>query len=386
MTVQVFTYSQACPVVFGNGVVSLLGEKAKDLGITRALLVTDEPLTKTPAYKKVCQTLDEAGIQYVVFSGITPDPKDTEVVKGTAVGRENKVDGVIGLGGGSAIDAAKSMNLLLTNPEPFSQYYDVGFNYKPLLPMIGVPTSSGTGSETTIISAITEETTHVKYSLLIKCSLALVDPELTYSLPPSLTAATGMDALAHAAEGITSKGHNPRSDILGAWAISEIFKQLPVAVAEPNNKEARYGMSLASNLAGITFSGVGCHLGHCAAHSLGVKYSLPHSYGCAWALPETMKYCAKHNPVQARIVAKALDIPFDNQTPNEEIGQKMAGKIIDLMRRIKLPSLKDMGYNREDCVSVAPLVMDDGCWVFLPEPIEKKEVEEFLGRIYDTYQ
>jgi len=140
------------------------------------------------------------------------------------------------------------------------------------MPQIAVPTASGTGSEATIYSVITEEASHAKRVLLIKCSLGLVDPELTYTLPPSMTAATSMDALAHVTEAVTSNAHNPKADILADWVIKEIFKWLPVAVAEPDNKEARYAMSLAANLGGVCFSDTCCHLGHATAHSLGVKF------------------------------------------------------------------------------------------------------------------
>jgi len=385
MTVQAFTYNQVCPVVFGNGVVTLLGQKAKEMGMTKVLLVTDEPMTKLPPFEKTCKSLDEAGIKYVVYSDVTPDPKDTEVLKGAKFGKDNKVDGIIALGGGSAIDAAKAMNLLINNPEPLSQYY-FSLNYAPLLPQIAVPTASGTGSEATIYSVITEEASHAKRVLLVKCSLGLVDPELTYSLPPSMTAATGMDALAHVTEAVTSNAHNPKADILADYVIKEIFKWLPVAVAEPENKEARYAMSLAANLGGVCFSDTCCHLGHGTAHSLGVKFHVPHGFGCAWALPETMKYSAKYFAHKARVVAKSMDLSFDDNTPDEKVGQMIADKIIGLMRQINLKSIKDMGYTREDCISVAPLVMTDATWVFLPKQLEKPEIEEFLGRVYDSYQ
>ncbi|MDR0881458.1 MAG: iron-containing alcohol dehydrogenase [Candidatus Adiutrix sp.] len=382
MNVQ--TYNQVCPVIFGLGAAALVGEKAKELGISKALLVTDETLMKSEGYAQVTRSLEAAGIKFVVFTKITPNPKDTEAAAGAEFGKASQVDGVIALGGGSALDAAKAINLLIKNPEPLSQYY-FSLDYKPLLPFISLPTTTGTGSEVTIYSVITEESSNAKKVLLIKGALAICDPELTYSLPAGLTATTGLDALAHACESITSKVTTPKSDVLSSWAIQQIFKWLPKAVAEPRNQEAKQAMMLASNFAGMGFSDTCCHIGHAAAHSLGVKFHVAHGLGCAWALPETMKYSAKYVPARAKIVAEAMGIDPAAHS-GAELGQAIADRVTGLMKIVKCESIRDKGFSRQDCQSVAGLVLNDACYGFLPHPLTQAEVEDFLGAVYDSYQ
>jgi len=381
----VTTYTQTNPTVFGVGAIEVLGDKCKELGMSKVLLVTDQGLIGAGMAKLVQDKMEAAGMQVVVFSDISPDPKDFEVEKGGEFARAEKVDGVVAVGGGSVLDAAKGINLLTTNPSPISQYY-LSWDYKKPLPLICIPTTAGTGSENTIYAVITHSATGAKKVCLTTASLAICDPELTYTLPKALTASTGLDAFAHAAEALTCNIPNPKSDLLCIKAIQMIVKWLPIAVFEPTNKEARQNMMLASNFAGMGFTDTCCHLGHAFSQCMGAKFHVAHGISCAWALPEVMRYSAQSVPDRVKTVADALGLSYADDISNDELGDIVADAMRDFMRKLEVRSIKDYGFTREDTISISGMVMEDNCFPFIPSPLNEGAVKDFLGRVYDTYQ
>jgi len=383
---EIATYSQTNPTVFGTGAVSLVGEKAKEFGIKKALIVTDVGLVKVGVAAKVEKLLKDAGIEVIVYDKVNPDPLDTVVNEGGEIARNEKVDGIIGLGGGSVMDAAKGINILTTNPPPVSKYYG-SWEYKKGLPLILVPTTAGTGSENTIYGVITDSATHAKKVVLTTGDLAIVDPELTYELPAHLTASTGMDVFAHAAESMTVNMTNPMTKLLAFDAIRKVIKYLPIAVEDPTNVEARENMMIASNFAGIAFSNTCCHLGHAISQCMGAKFHVPHGISCAWALPETMAYSAIGKFEEVKGVADALGVEYSDSDSPEELGKKVADNMRTFMKKMNIKSIADYGIKREDMLGdLVDMVMADNCFPFIPSPLNRDQVKEILAKVYDSYK
>ncbi|NLK00169.1 MAG: iron-containing alcohol dehydrogenase [Clostridia bacterium] len=383
---EVATYSQTNPTIFGTGAVNLIGEKAKEFGIEKAMIVTDVGLVKVGVVARVQGLLKDAGIEVIVFDKVNPDPLDTMINEGGEIARNEKVNGVIGLGGGSVMDASKGINLLTTNAPPISNYYG-SWEYDRGLPLILVPTTAGTGSENTIYGVITDSTTNAKKVILTTGDLAIVDPELTYELPAHLTASTGMDVFAHAAESMTVNMTNPMTKLLAFDAIRKVIKYLPIAVADPTNVEARENMMIASNFAGIAFSNTCCHLGHAISQCMGAKFHVPHGISCAWALPETMAYAAIGKFDEVKGVADALGVEYgDNESP-EELGKKVADNMRAFMKKMNIKSIADYGIKREDMLGdLVDMVMEDNCFPFIPSPLNRDQVREIIAKVYDTYK
>lgn len=382
---QISSYSQTCPTIMGQGAINLVGDKAKEFGMTKIMIVTDQGLVKAGVVEKVEKILKDAGLEVLVFDKIMPDPLDTVVNEGGALALKEKVNGIIGLGGGSVMDAAKGINILTTNPGPVSKYYG-SWEYKRGLKLICIPTTAGTGSENTIYGVITDSATHAKKVVLTTADLAICDPELTFALPAHLTASTGMDVFAHAAEAMTVNFTNPMTSLLAFDAIRKVIKYLPTAVAEPNNVEARENMMLASNFAGIAFSNTCCHLGHAVSQCMGAAFHVPHGISCAWALPETMAYAALGKFEEVKGVADALGVLYAADITPEELGKKVADNMRLFMKKMGIKSIADYNITKDQMVAIADMVMADNCFPFIPTPLKKEEVEVILAKMYDSYK
>lgn len=378
-------YGQVTPILFGEGTIALLGEEAKKLGCTKVLLVSDEGVLKTQAYSLGEKSLLEAGIQVVPYTKVLPDPPDHLVNEGGALARLEQVDGIVAIGGGSPIDAAKAINILIHNEPPINQYFNDP-TYVPGLPLIAVPTTSGTGSEVTMVGVLTDTEKDVKNSIIGKATLGILDPLITLSVPKKGTITTGMDAFSHACESITTKNPNPKSELLAVDAIRRICAYLERAVEDGNDVEARSNLMIASNFAGIAFNDALVHLGHSIAHSVGAKFHIVHGNVCAVALPEVMIYAAQVVPEKVKIVATAMGLALKEDATPSEIGEETASAIRSYLKRLEIASLKEAGLRREDLLSLAGMVRTDPTYQFVPKDLSEEEVKEILGNIYDRYQ
>ena len=253
------TWESKNPVLFGCGTSKLTGEKAKELGCKKVLYVAGKGVKAAGIADKIADSLRAAGIDMAWYDGVVPDPPDYVVEEAAAFGRAEEVDGIVALGGGSAMDIGKAVRVLLTYPSPVSLYY-CSYDTPPLdetkmKPLILLPTTAGTGSETSPGAVVTDSTTKIKNLVNVGINLGIVDPELTVGLPPTITANTGIDALSHAVEALTSIQPNRFSEVLGKEVISLISKYLPIAYRDGSNIEAREAMSFAATLATICVRG-----------------------------------------------------------------------------------------------------------------------------------
>jgi len=288
-----FSVIQPTQIHFGCGEVANLANHIQNCGARKPLLVIDPGLTKAGLDQVIRQPLDQAGINYAVYDRIDPEPGLRLADQGTEMARQEKCDCVIGVGGGSAMDVAKAIAILLTNGGKAVDYLGLGKIQKPGVPKIMVPTSAGTGAEVTFTAVFINEETGSKGGMNgdpLYPDIAILDPELTTTLPPHVTAATGIDALTHALEAYTSIQANPISEIYSSRAIALIGKNIRTAYADGRNIEARSNMLLASLLGGKALAIAGVGLVHAMAYPLGGMFGIPHGLANAVLLPFVTSY------------------------------------------------------------------------------------------------
>ena len=350
---------------FGRGARDVLGEEIKSRGFNMILVVTDKTLLEVGVTKKVVDTLEQNGISYEVFSELKPNPTVNNVKDGVKACKECGADAIVAVGGGSAIDTAKGISIIMTNPE----HADVvslngAVNTKNKgLPLIALPTTAGTAAEVTINYVITDEENEVKMVCIDPHDIpvvAIVDTELMESMPKSIAAATGMDALTHALEGYITKGANLMSDMFHMEAIKLIFKYLPSAVND-KNPDAIEKMGYAQYIAGMGFSNVGLGIVHSLAHQLGAVYDTPHGIANAILLPYVMKYNGEvcYERFREVLIGLGIDAKAMNK---EELIDKMVSEIRELSSKVRITqSISDVGGKEEDVQMLAEKAIVDPC-------------------------
>lgn len=301
---------------FGFGMLRTLPERIRALGGARPLLVTDPGVRAAGVLDEVTRVLEQAAIDFTVCDRVKPDSGSALIDQTVAEAKSAASDLVIGLGGGSSLDTAKAVAALLTNPGSALDYVGLHRVRNRPLPMIAIPTTAGTGSEVTLWSVFTDDTRSVKAaigSILLYPAVALCDPDLTMALPPPLTAATGMDALAHAIECYTNNACQPISAALALRAMELIGRHLRSAVLNGRNLESRYAMMLASTMAGIAMNPTRLGLAHALAMPLGSwGLRVPHGVVLALTLPPVMEFNYRAEPDRFVAVARALGEAVDH--------------------------------------------------------------------------
>jgi len=292
-TMTVFTFQGAKKIVFGEEAVAKLADEIRALGGKKVLMVFDQALKRVGVAQQVMAPLDAHGISYVVYDQVTSEPEPTLADEGASVAREEKCDLVVGVGGGSSLDVAKAVAMLTVNNGKAEDYIGLETVPRQGLPTIMIPTTAGTGSEVTFTAVFTMREKKAKggiNSRFLYPDVALLDPELTVSLPPHITATTGMDALTHAIEAFTSLQSNPMSDMVAREAIALIGANLKRAFDNGDDMQARHGMLLGSLMGGLALAGAGVGACHALAYPLGAFFDIPHGLANAVLLPYVMAY------------------------------------------------------------------------------------------------
>jgi alcohol dehydrogenase class IV len=392
-------FSSPNPLLFGVGTSKLVGEKLREFGCKKVLVVFDAGIKAAGLADRIIKLINDAGIATVAYDGVQADPPDWSVNEAGELGIREKVDGVVGVGGGSSLDTAKGAKMLRTNPPPINKYFGrEGVVTVPSVPLVVIPTTAGTGSECTPGGVITDTVNNIKTNIAgVGCAvnLGIVDPELTLGLPPAVTASTGMDALCHAVESYTSMRANSFCELTGKEAFTLVGKYLVRAFENGADLEAREGMMLASSLGGISMSGPLCHLAHDIGKVLGGKFHIPHGNGCASCLPQVMQTVAAAVPEKVKEIALALGGTVKENATPEEIGKAAYGTIQSLMKRLRLPSLRDSGaklsFTKDDLLAVVPenvVMMQEGLVKLFgqstsPVPATKELIATIVSRAWD---
>lgn len=371
---------------FGPGARKELPGVVARLGYKKALVVTDKGLMKFGVAKMVLDVLDEAAIPYEIYDEVKPNPTVTNVKMGVEACKKAEADFIIAIGGGSSMDTAKGIGIICNNPE-FSDVISlegVADTKKKTVPIIALPTTAGTAAETTINYVIIDEEKQKKMVCVDPNDIpavAIIDAELMYSLPKSLTAATGMDAMTHAIEGLITKGAWELSDMFEIKAIEMIHKYLPIAVNEPTNPVGRDGMAVAQYVAGMAFSNVGLGVDHGMAHPLSALHDIPHGVACAMLLPTVMKFNAPAALPKYVDIAKALGVYKDGMT-QQEAADAACTEIDNLSRLVGIPThLSELGITEKDIDALADQAIIDVCTPGNPREVTRDDIVALYKQI-----
>ncbi len=364
---------------FGAGSRKELPEVLNRMNLKKALVCTDKGLIQVGTAKMVTDVLDEAKFPYEIYSEIKPNPTVKNVTDGVAAFKASGADCIVAIGGGSSMDTAKGIGIVSTNPE-FADVVSLegcAPTKNKSIPIIALPTTAGTGAEVTINYVIIDEERQAKMVCVDPNDIpavAIVDPELTYSLPKGLTAATGMDALTHAIEGYITKGAWVMSDMYELQAIKMIAESLPTAVEEPQNPVGREGMALAQYIAAQAFSNVGLGLVHGMAHPMGSLHDIPHGVANALLLPTIMKFNMPTRIEKYGIIAKQMGVDTTGMTP-EEAAQAAVDAVQALSIRVGIPQhLSDLGITEEHIPALAEQAFTDVCTPGNPRDVTMEDI------------
>ncbi|MFR8126799.1 MAG: lactaldehyde reductase [Acutalibacter sp.] len=363
----------------GKGAIQEIAGEVTSRGLKKALLCTDPDLLKFGVTKKVTDVLDAAGLAYQVYSEIKPNPTIENVKDGVEAAKAAQADYIIAIGGGSSMDTAKAIGIIVTNPEfaDVRSLEGTADTKNPCLPIIAVPTTAGTAAEVTINYVITDVEKNRKFVCVDPHDIpvvAIVDPDMMASMPKGLTAATGMDALTHAIEGYITKGAWELSDMFHLKAIEIIAKSLRGAVE--NTPEGREGMALGQYIAGMGFSNVGLGIVHSMAHGLSALYDTPHGVACAIILPTGLEYNKPVAGKRYRAIGKAMQVPgIDNMT-DEEAADATIAAVKQLSLDVGIPQNLNGILKEEDVAFLSQSAYADACCPGNPRDTSEEEIAE----------
>ena len=370
---------------FGWGAREVLIDEIKRRSFKKALVVTDNELIKVGIVNKVIDLLDSNKIAYEKYTDVVPNPTISNVKKGLRIANKHHVDFIIAVGGGSVIDTAKAIGIISTNPE----YKDVkslcgSVNTKNRsLPIIALPTTSGTAAEVTINYVITDEDEKVKMVCIDPNDipvLSIVDTELMAGMPARLAASTGMDALTHAMECYLTKGHNDMSDMFALKAINLIYENIEKSINK--DYDAMDKMALAQYIAGMGFSNVGLGIVHSMAHQLGALYNAPHGVANALLLPYVLEYNGETCGDRFIDMAKAMNLDVDGLN-EKEVVKLVVTSIQNLNQRLNIPSsIKEIGGKIEDIPILAEKALKDPCTPGNPREMDLLEFENLFKKSF----
>lgn len=371
---------------FGPGARKELPEIIGRLGGRKALVVTDKGLIQFGVAGKVTAVLDAGSLSYDVFSEVKPNPTVSNVKAGVEAFKKAGADYIIAIGGGSAMDTAKGIGIVVKNPE-FADVVSLegcAPTKNKSVPVIALPTTAGTAAETTINYVIIDEEKKKKMVCVDPNDIpavAVIDAELMYSLPKSLTAATGLDALTHAIEGYITKGAWEMSDMFEIEAIRMINKYLRTAVFDPQNPEGRNGMAVAQYIAGMAFSNVGLGLVHGMAHPMGSLFDIPHGVANALLLPTIMEfnmpYCLDKFPK----VAEAMGVDISGMS-KEEASKAACEAVRALAIEVGIPQhLSELGIKESDIPALAEQALGDVCTPGNPREVTLDDIKALYAKV-----
>lgn len=373
-------------LITGSGSSEKVGEEGKKLGVKRALIVTDQVMVKLGVLEGVKKALEQSKIQFIIYDAVATEPTVDYVKEGLKSFKDNGCDFLIAMGGGSPIDTAKAIAIMATNPGSIEDYKGLGKVAKAGAPLIAIPTTAGTGSEVTQFTIITDMKTSVKMligSPFIIPRVALVDPLLTLSCPRGLTAAVGIDSLTHAIEAYVSVKAQPMSDIFCLSAIELISGNLRQAWANGNNVEAREKTMLGALQAGIAFSNASVALVHGMSRPIGAYFHVAHGASNAALLGAVTEFSLIGNPARYAHIAKSMGENITGLTDLE--AAQLASKAIKaLIKDIKIPTLRELGVEKDKLDQLAPKMAEDAIASGSPGNNPRQATKEEIVELYKT--
>ena len=391
-----FDFDPRTRVVYGSGTIDRVGELSRECGGTRVLVVSDPGIAKAGHVDRAVAKLREAGLQSVVFTDVQPNPTTEDVDRGLAVARQHQIDFLVAVGGGSSMDCAKGINFLLTNGGQIRDYWGVGKASRPMLPLIAIPTTSGTGSEAQSFALISDAKTHVKMACGDKkaaCRIAILDPELTLSMPASVTSATGIDAISHALESYVTTRRNPVSQLFARRAWRLLAQGFPVVTshktADANSVAtdaevmlaARGAMLLGAHLAGAAIENSMLGATHALANPLTAHYGITHGVAVGLMLPHVIRFNA--SVVGWLYGALAADVRLCAAN-DPGAGERLASLIASMAKAGGIPMrLVDLQVERGMLPQLAEDAAKQWTSTFNPRPVDESSLLELYEAAFD---
>lgn len=379
-----FKFILPTKIRYGTGIIRVLGEELTNLNARKAMVITDEGLVKSGLTHQIENIIKKEKIEFIVYDEIEANPKDYNVEDCAQEAIKESVDIIVAFGGGSSIDAAKAVAVLARQGGKVRDYQGEGKIKDNCLPLIAIPTTAGTGSEITLSSVITDTKERFKFTIkdtAIAAKTAIVDPELTITVPPIITASTGIDALTHAIEGYTANCTEPIAEAAGIYAVEFISHNIVESVKNGNNIEARDKMMMGSLLAGLSFSHADVASVHCMAEALGSMYDAPHGMCNAILLPYVMEYnlpCVEYK--YARI-ARAMGINMKNDYEAASCG---IDYIKDISKKIGLPGIKSLNVKPDNFERLAEISIKNSSNDSNPRKMTKEIYIQLFQKAYDS--
>lgn len=369
-------------MVFGVGSRNLTGQYLENFGIKKPMIVTDQGIINAGWLDQILKILKDQNISYTIFDEVTPNPRDYEVMKGSELYLSKKCNGIIALGGGSPMDAAKGIGIVANNGGHILDYEGVDEIPTVIPPLICIPSTSGSSADVSQFAIINNTAKQTKIAIISKAlvpDISLIDPEVTCSMSRELTAATGLDALTHAIEALVSNARSALTDLNALEAIRLVFEHLKSAIEEPKNIEARTGMSLASLLAGMAFSNASLGAVHAMAHALGGLLDLPHGMCNAILLPHVIKANYEYADNQYNKIFEVLKLNYHDLSTNER-----KSSLINLIKQLAFDAgvhsnLSDLKVNNEDLDSLSLNAFQDACLITNPRDLTVSELKEIFN-------
>jgi alcohol dehydrogenase class IV len=371
-------------LITGSGSSEKVGEESNKMGVKKAFIVTDQVMVKLGVLEGTKKALEQNKVQFIIYDAVASEPTVDYVKEGLKIFKENGCDFLVAIGGGSPIDTAKAIAIMVTNPGSIDDYRGLGKVAKEGAPLIAIPTTAGTGSEVTQFTIITDTKTNVKMligSPFIIPKVALVDPLLTLSCPRSLTAAVGIDSLTHAIEAYVSVKAQPMSDLFCLSAIELISGNLRQAWANGNNVEAREKTMLGALQAGIAFSNASVALVHGMSRPIGAYFHVAHGASNAALLGVVTEFSLIGNPARYAHIAKAMGENIAGLT-DLEASQLAAKAIKTLIKDTKIPSLKELGVEKGKLDQLAPKMAEDAIASGSPGNNPRQATKEEIIELY----
>jgi alcohol dehydrogenase len=392
-----FDFDPRTRVVYGPGTADRLGELARETGGTRVLVVSDEGIARAGHVDRAVQKLAEVGIESAVFTDVQPNPTTEDVDRGLAAARKHGIDFLVAVGGGSSMDCAKGINFLLTNGGQMRDYWGVGKATKPMLPLIAIPTTAGTGSEAQSFAIIADATTHVKMACGDKraaCRVAILDPELTLSMPPGVTAATGIDAISHALESYVTTRRNPVSQLFArrAWRLlAQGFPLVvtdgkagapPIAVDHKSLLAARGAMLLGAHLAGAAIENSMLGATHALANPLTAHFGITHGFAVGLMLPHVIRF---NSPSVGALYGSLAGDARICAADDPRAGELLADLIAGMVGHSGLPTnLAQCGVKRGMLPQLAEDAAKQWTGTFNPRPVDESSLLSLYEAAFDS--
>ncbi len=370
-------------IYYGNGVLEEACKKLKELG-SKALIVSDEVMTNIGYVEELINYLEKNDLKFSLFNEVNTEPTDNHVDKGVKLFKENNCDFLVALGGGSPIDTAKAISAEISNPGNIRDYMGIGKIKQEGPSIVAIPTTAGTGSEVTQFTIIADTKNDVKMLIGSDClvpKIAINDPQFTMSVPPKITAATGIDALTHAIEAYTSIHHQPLTDNFALSSIRRISKYLRRAWANGNDEKARSEMMLAAMEAGLAFNNSSVTIVHGMSRPIGALFHLPHGISNAVLLPACMEYAIMGIPERFADVARAIGVNT-KELPALSAAKEGVKKVRQLCADIKIPSISGLGINKDEFMEKADKMATDALKSGSPANTAREPSKEEIIEIY----